>query len=85
MLNISLKKIKQLESSYPGIQEQVLGFENAVLPGCTNCGSNDTADVQIGVIGRTICIASATSKFKLIPNSPRPGRYFCNQCKKFFD
>lgn len=84
MLQLSDEELWDLESSYPGIREQVMHFENAVLPICLKCGSVDTADVQIGIVGRTITICGATTKFKLIPNGPRPGRYFCNTCGKFF-
>lgn len=67
------------------IREHVRQFEERVLPRCRRCRSNDTADVQVGIIGRTIHIAAATSKMKLIPNLPRPGRYFCNACERYFD
>lgn len=56
----------------------------ADLPPCPDCGSEDTASVQIGVIQRTMNIAAATTKFKLIPNGPKPGPYFCNACDRFF-
>jgi hypothetical protein len=39
----------------------------------------------MGIIGRAISIAAATTKFKLIPNGPKPGKYFCYICDKFFD
>ncbi len=84
MLRLYDEELWDLESSYPGIREQILDFESAVLPICLICGSADTADVQIGIVGRTITICGATTKFKLIPNGPRPGRYFCNSCRKFF-
>jgi hypothetical protein len=73
-----------LENRYPGITESILRFERAELPACPRCGSQDTANVQVGLIGRTIDIAAATTKFKLIPNGPKPGAYFCNACGEFF-
>jgi len=85
MIKISKEDLEQMESQHPGIIEQIMSFENAQLPTCTHCGSEKTADVQVGIIGRTIYITTATTKFHLIPNGPRPGRYFCNQCRKFFD
>lgn len=85
MLTITQEEIESLEVRYQGIKEQILRFENAILPVCSHCGSVYTSDVQVGIIGRTINIAAATTKFKLIPNGPRPGRYFCNHCHKFFD
>lgn len=85
MLKITPDQYEQFESIYPGIIEQFMQFENQQILACPNCESRDTASVQVGIIGRTIHIATGTTKFKLIPNSPWPGRYFCNQCKKFFD
>jgi hypothetical protein len=79
-------KNMSLEERYPGITEQIRQFENAELPPCPHCGSEDTASVQVGIIGRTINIASYTRKFYLVPNmSDRKGKYHCRQCRKFFD
>lgn len=83
-IKIPSEQINSMETSYPGIKKDIYRFEDAKLPTCSSCGSVDTADVQIGIIGRTICICAATTKFKLIPNGPRPGRYFCNTCNQFF-
>jgi len=84
MLKVNQEDLDQLESQYSGIVEQIRRFDNAILPSCPKCGATDTADVQVGVIGRTIGIAAATTKFKLVPNN-RPGKYFCNIGKEFFD
>lgn len=84
MLKVSEKSLDQMEAQYPGIKKQILRFENTELPPCSHCGSDDTANVQVGIIGRTINIAGATSKFTLIPNGPKPGKYYCNSCKKYF-
>lgn len=85
MLKVDRKTLDELEKQHSGVVEQIMRFENAQLPSCPHCNSNDTADVQVGVIGRTISIAAATTKFKLIPNAPKLGNYFCNQCEKYFD
>lgn len=85
MLIYSEEDLDRLERNYPGIKEQIMRFENADLPACKYCGSEDTADVQIGVIGRTITINGATTKIHLTLNGPKKGSYFCNQCKKYFD
>lgn len=85
MLKIDQKALDRAEGNYPGIRDTILGFEQAPLPVCPRCGSANTADVQCGLIGRTITIAAATTKFKLIPNGPKPGKYFCNECDEFFD
>lgn len=79
------ERLEKLEKDYPGITSTILRFENAELPPCVHCESKDTADVQIGIIGRTIAIKSMTKKFFLIPNGPKQGKYFCNSCRKFFD
>jgi hypothetical protein len=77
--------LDQMEEQHPGIKEQILRFRNAELPACPRCGSEDTASVQCGIIGRTIYIAAATRKVRLIANPPKPGRFFCNACKEYFD
>jgi hypothetical protein len=84
MLKIPMEKLQDYESDHPGITEQIWDFENAILPACSLCGSEDTADVQVGIIGRTIYIHSATTKFHLTPNGPKKGRYFCNSCRSYF-
>lgn len=66
-------------------QEQYRRFTNIKVPPCTRCGSGATASVQVGVIGITIRLAATCPKFKLIPNGPKPGNWFCNTCQKFFD
>ncbi|MEP7134304.1 MAG: hypothetical protein ABI904_05175 [Chloroflexota bacterium] len=79
-------KPRSLEEQYPGITAQIRRFEEAELPSCPHCGSGATASVQVGLIGRTMCIAGSTKKFKLVMNmADKLGTYFCNECKKFFD
>ena len=78
--------LARLESGYPGILEYIRKIEASVLPVCTNCESEDTAKVNCGLGGRTISLAGATTKFKLVPNrNDSMGDYFCNECKAFFD
>jgi hypothetical protein len=74
----------QEEKLYPGIRESIDRYKNSDLPVCKHCGSKNTAVVQIGIMGRTILLAGSTSKIKLLINGPKPGTYFCNDCKKFF-
>ena len=66
-------------------KEQYRRVMNREVPPCTRCGSGATASVQVGVIGITIRLAATCSKFKLIPNGPKPGEWFCQSCGKFFD
>jgi hypothetical protein len=55
------------------------------VPPCPRCGSKSTATVQVGIVGLTIRLAATCSTFKLIPNGPRPGEWFCNSCSTYFD
>lgn len=66
-------------------QEQYQRFMKMETPPCTRCGTSNTASVQVGVIGLTIRLAATCRKFKLIPNGPKPGNWFCNSCGRFFD
>jgi hypothetical protein len=45
MIKISKKELHRLEKEYPGIEEQIRRFEDSVIPACSHCGSNDTADL----------------------------------------
>ena len=85
MLKVDATWLEKMEVKYPGICETIRQFEDASLPACPHCRSEDTADVQCGVVGRTIAIAAATTRFALVANGPKPGRYRCNACKVYFD
>ncbi len=75
-----------MERQHTGLVKTIMPFENAELPACLHCGSGNTAEVQVGIIGRAIYLVSATTKAKLVPNAVnRLGKYFCNQCHKFID
>ena len=84
MIKVTEKIINEMENQYPGITEQIMQFENKALPACSQCGSDDTASVQVGVIGRTIYLATATSKFHLIPNRNKEPDFYCNRCRRYF-
>jgi hypothetical protein len=85
MLKIGQAILYRMEYQYEGIIEQIYTYEQAKIPTCLICGSSDTARVIPGVIGRTISIAAATSKVKLLLNQSDSEIYFCNQCGSFFD
>ena len=85
MLKIDQEALQRMEIQHRGIVKDILQFEEAQLPACSHCASIDTARVQSGMIGRNIYISTATTKFKLIPNPPKPGDYFCNMCEKYFN
>lgn len=75
-----------IEDNYPDITEQIRRFAEAELPSCPHCGSENTASVQVGMVGRAITIAASTPKVKLVPNAKdKLGIYFCNACKKYFN
>jgi hypothetical protein len=84
MLKIKPTALDDLEARHSGIRAQIMDFENAELPPCPHCGSTDTAQTSLGMLPRSLAIASATTKLKLIPNGPLPGRYACNACESFF-
>jgi len=75
-----------IEDDYPDVTEQIRRFAEAELPACPHCGSEHTASVQVGIIGRAITIAASTTKVKLVPGpKDKLGIYFCNECKKYFN
>lgn len=78
------KDLDRLEQAYPGSRETLEHFESETLPACAHCGSARTASVQVGIVGRAIALAAATTKIKLIANGPKPGKFFCNDCERFF-
>jgi len=84
MLKMDKHELDEMEDVYPGITESIYRFENATLPECPYCGSEDTAQAQCGMMGRTIHICAATTKFKLCGMGPRLGTYYCHGCKEFF-
>jgi hypothetical protein len=70
-----IKRYEGYERDYPGITEQIWTFEQMRLPRCIRCGSADTADVQIGVVGRTMVIRCATKKPSSSPGDPAQGNF----------
>ena len=62
MLKENETYLDYVEQQYPGIKEQIYSYDRAELPACIHCGSDDTAQVIAGVIGRTICLAGATTR-----------------------
>lgn len=76
--------LARMEENYPGITQQVMQFDAMEMPPCPYCGSEDTAIVQVGIIGRSISVSAATKKVTLVMNGPKPGKYRCNECKEYF-
>lgn len=76
--------MKEAENSYEGVASQILRFDNRVLPPCPYCNSTDTAVIMRAAIGRTITIASATTKAKIYLGDGK-GNFYCHACKQQFD
>ena len=88
MLRYSEKQLQRVEANYPGVRESIERFEAMEIPACPSCLSDDTAVIQVGLIGRTMTIAGGTTKFKIIPNRSKPKwkrKYFCRACEETFD
>ena len=83
MFKVGEDRLKSTKASHPGFIEMVNHFENADIPICPFCGSNDTATVNVGIIRLTMYLTMATTKFHLRANE-RPGDYYCNACKKYY-
>jgi len=66
-------------------QEIYARFLHMEVPPCPQCGTSNTASVQVGIVWITIRMATTCPKFKLIPHGPKPGAWFCNSCETFFD
>ncbi len=83
MIKVSQEELDQLEENYPGFKETLYRYEKKRIPHCIHCQSEDTSLVCVGVIGRTINLAAVSSKVHLRANN-KPGKYYCNTCKKYF-
>lgn len=84
MLKVGEDSLERMEPLYPGIRESVAYYESLYLPRCATCASEDTAKVSTGLMGRSIQVASATTKMHFRPNG-HPADYFCNTCGQYFD
>lgn len=84
VLKVDEAAMKRIEKLHPGIREDIDSYESLNLPPCPSCGSADTAAVSAGIVGRSIHVAVATTKIRLLPN-PVPEDYFCNRCREYFD
>jgi hypothetical protein len=86
MLKVDQNTLDEMERQHPGLVKTIMQFENDELPTCSHCTSSNTAMVNVGIVGRSIYLVTATTKVKLVPNAVNQlGKYFCNACNKFFD
>ena len=84
MLRVAEDSLERMEPLYPGIRKTVAYYESLYLPRCPICASEDTAKVSAGITGRSIQVASATTRMHLRP-SGHPADYFCNKCRQYFE
>src|SRR5262245_45554430 len=83
MLKVDEWWIRQVEEQYPGFRATLEHHESLLMPRCPTCSSDATAKVMCGVVGRTMHLAAATTKVKLVANG-RPTDYFCTSCESLF-
>ena len=84
MLKVDREWIDRVETRYEGFREMVYRWDAMELPPCALCGSADTAKVSAGLVGRSIHLAGATTKIRLLPNG-HPADFYCNQCDQYFN
>lgn len=84
MLKVDEAWLRAAEERYPGFRATLDHYETQALPPCPVCGSAETAKTSTGLVGRSIALAAATTRMKLIPNGHSAG-FHCSACDKFFD
>ena len=85
LLKVTKEWLQTAEDQYPGIQKTIESWEAQELPPCPRCGSVDSAKVSVGLVGRSITVAAATTKICLLSNGPTQGDLYCNACRHYFD
>ena len=83
MLKVAEEWLQRVETLYPGIRKTIDYYEGMDLPPCPACDSPDTASVSAGIVGRSIHVAAATSKMRLLADG-HPELYYCNTCGTYF-
>jgi hypothetical protein len=82
MLKVDQQWIDEVDAQRPGFRKTVEHWDAAELPPCPSCGSDDTAQVSAGLVGKSIHLAAATTK--ILPNG-HPADFYCNQCESYFN
>jgi hypothetical protein len=59
-------------------------YRNMQLPPCPKCASTRTAIVKCGIGGMSLYLAANTPKI-LLRAGGIPGKYYCRECKKYFN
>ena len=83
-IKTSNESLREAEAMYPGFRKNLDYYEALDLPPCPTCNSTNTAKVSAGLVGRSIALAAATTKIKLVPNG-HPADFHCGDCSRFFD
>jgi hypothetical protein len=83
MLKVDEFWLREAEKLYPGIRRSIAYYEGLDLPPCPTCGAVDTASVSAGIVGRSIHVAAATTKMRLLPDG-HSELYYCNACGRYF-
>jgi len=84
MLKVDQEWIARAEAQYPGLRKTIYSWDAMDLPPCPLCGSANTAKVSAGLVGRSLHLAAATTKIRLLANG-YPADCYCNQCGRYFD
>jgi hypothetical protein len=74
--------LSRAERGYPGFQKALAYYESLRLPVCPRCGGEPSTLIS-GLTGRTIALAAATTRVKLLANR-RAGNFFCSRCDELF-
>lgn len=85
MVKMNEEWIRQAEIAYPGFRKTLNRYESMTLPACPACQSTNTATVATGIVGRSISLAAATTRVKLLRNPFGDEQFYCNDCETFFD
>lgn len=87
MLKIPAAELAILEKDYPGILKTIESMENSASPPCPVCGSVEASTFVVGTTGRTIALASATTRCHLVPNTKADSEgmtWYCASCQHAF-
>ena len=84
MVKVNEQWIRAVEQVCPGFRATLNYYESLALPPCPKCGSLNSAIVSAGLVGFSIHLAAATTKFKLLPNG-HPADFHCADCGDFFN
>lgn len=88
MLKLPSASLSELEKQYLGIQAQIEAMEGTPSSSCPRCGREDAARITIGLVGRTLALAAATTRCHLLPSGTDESQgmtWFCRHCQETYD